>query len=463
MTLINEAKFWDREVILKYNISGPRYTSYPTAVQFEDFDPTQTLEIAREHKNSHKPLSLYVHVPFCRHICFYCGCNKVATKDPARADAYIDVLEKEMQMLSPYFSERPVRQLHWGGGTPTFLSVDQIKRLFMTIKKHFSLLADDLGEYSIEIDPRVTSRDQLVLLRELGFNRISLGVQDFNPDTQVAINRLQSYDMVAEMMHIARENGFFSVSFDLIYGLPKQTRESFDRTIEQVIALDPDRIAVYNYAHLPERFLPQRRIDEAELPAPEEKLNILDSCISHLQRAGYVYIGMDHFAKPGDDLVEALNEGTLQRNFQGYSTYGNMDMLGLGVSSISYINQTFVQNYRDLEQYEQVISSGQLASFKGYKLNDDDLIRQKVIQELSCNGRLSFDAIDEQFDIDSRAYFANEIRRLAFLADDGLVTVDADSVKVTKAGRLLLRPICMVFDAYLQKNSASKPRFSKVL
>ncbi|AJQ93595.1 oxygen-independent coproporphyrinogen III oxidase [Gynuella sunshinyii] len=463
MTVTNEPKIWDREVILKYNISGPRYTSYPTAVQFEDFDPTRTLEIAQKHKNSHKSLSLYVHVPFCRHICFYCGCNKIATKDPARADAYLDILEKEMQMLAPYFSERPVRQLHWGGGTPTFLSVDQIKRLFLIIKKNFSLLADDLGEYSIEIDPRVTSRDQLVLLRELGFNRISLGVQDFNPDTQVAINRLQSYDMVSEMMHIARQNGFFSVSFDLIYGLPKQTRESFDRTIEQVIALNPDRIAVYNYAHLPERFLPQRRINESELPSPEEKLNILDSCIHALQQAGYVYIGMDHFAKPGDDLVEALNEGTLQRNFQGYSTYGNMDMLGLGVSSISYINQTFVQNYRDIEQYEQVISSGKLASFKGYQLNDDDLIRQRVIQELSCNGRLKFDALDEQFDIDSRAYFADEIRRLAFLADDGLVTVDNHAIQVTKAGRLLLRPICMVFDAYLQKSPTNKNRFSKVL
>ncbi|WP_428242540.1 oxygen-independent coproporphyrinogen III oxidase [Gynuella sp.] len=463
MTVINEPKIWDREVILKYNISGPRYTSYPTAVQFEDFDPTRTLEIAQEHKNTHQSMSLYVHVPFCRHICFYCGCNKIATKDPARADAYIDILEKEMQMMAPYFAERPVRQLHWGGGTPTFLSIDQIKRLFLLIKKNFSLLADDLGEYSIEIDPRVTSRDQLVLLRELGFNRISLGVQDFNPDTQVAINRLQSYDMVSEMMHIARQNGFFSVSFDLIYGLPKQTRESFDRTIEQVIALNPDRIAVYNYAHLPERFLPQRRINESELPSPEEKLNILDSCINALQQAGYVYIGMDHFAKPGDDLVDALNEGTLQRNFQGYSTYGNMDMLGLGVSSISYINQTFVQNYRDLGQYEQVISNGNLASFKGYQLNDDDLIRQRVIQELSCNGRLKFDALDEQFDIDSRAYFANEIRRLAFLADDGLVTVDNHAIKVTSAGRLLLRPICMVFDAYLQQSPANKNRFSKVL
>jgi len=461
MTNHYQEAVWDEELILKYNISGPRYTSYPTAIQFQDFKPRDFLKHAQQAVEPHSPLSLYVHVPFCQHICFYCGCNKVATKDVTRANRYLDALEAEMAMLKPYFADRPVKQLHWGGGTPTFIDGDQTKRLMKMLKSNFDLLADDLGEYSIEIDPRVTTPERLTLLRELGFNRISLGVQDFNPETQTAINRLQGFDLVEQTVHAGRNNGFFSISFDLIYGLPLQTVESFGNTIDQVIQLNPDRIAVYNYAHLPERFKPQRRINESQLPDPSEKLAILEHCIRKLQQAGYVYIGMDHFAKPNDALVKAQQTGTLQRNFQGYSTHGDMDLLGLGVSSISYIDNCFIQNHRDINDYENQVLAGEPATFKGYTLDQDDLIRQRVIKDLSCNGRLEFDVLDDYFDMDSRAYFRDELLRLASLEDDGLVRISDKAVRVTNQGRLLLRPICMVFDAYLQQTQGV--RYSKVM
>lgn len=461
MTNHYQQAVWNEELILKYNVSGPRYTSYPTALQFREFSADDFLKHAQQTVDPHAPLSLYVHVPFCQHVCFYCGCNKVATKNVDRADRYLDALEAEMKLVSHYFSGRPVKQLHWGGGTPTFLSDQQTLRLWKLLKTHFSLLADDIGEYSIEIDPRVTSPQRLNLLRELGFNRISLGVQDFNPETQAAINRLQSVDLVEQTVKAGRDNGFFSISFDLIYGLPLQTVESFDKTLDEVIALDPDRIAVYNYAHLPERFKPQRRINVEELPRPGDKLSILEHCIRKLQQAGYVYIGMDHFAKPDDDLVKAQQDGTLQRNFQGYSTHGDIDLLGMGVSSISYIEDCFIQNDTNLDSYEEKVLSGQLASSKGYVLSDDDKIRQRVIKDLSCNGRVIFDQLDDQFDIDSRGYFHDEIRRLDSLARDGLVRLTDRSIEVTPQGRLLLRPVCMVFDAYLKDSSGQQ--YSKVV
>ncbi len=461
---IQEA-IWDQDLILKYNVTGPRYTSYPTAVQFEDCSAEDFMahitESARQSKAT-APLSLYVHVPFCQHVCFYCGCNKIATKDQSRADQYLNALEEEMKTLAPYFRGRPVQQLHWGGGTPTFLSGEQTKRLIKMLRQNFDILADDLGEYSIEIDPRVTTPDRLMLLRELGFNRISLGVQDFNEPTQIAINRTQSYELVEESVTAAKEYGFFSISFDLIYGLPHQTQESFDQTLDRVIELNPDRIAVYNYAHLPERFMPQRRINESDLPSPSEKLDILGHAISKLQKAGYVYIGMDHFAKPDDDLVKAQEEGTLQRNFQGYSTNGDTDLLGLGVSSISHISNAFLQNFRELDKYEEAALNGVPSTFKGYSLNNDDIVRQQVIKDLSCNGWVDYEKLDEQFDIDSRAYFSHELVRLASLEEDGLVKLEENGIKVTMQGRLLLRPICMVFDAYLQRD-AHKASFSKVV
>lgn len=461
---IQEA-IWDQDLILKYNVTGPRYTSYPTAVQFEDCNAEDFLQHVSEHEKSTKrtnPMSIYVHVPFCQHVCFYCGCNKIATKDVTRADQYLDAVEQEVKTLSKYFKGRPVNQLHWGGGTPTFLNGEQTKRLVKILRQNFDMLADDLGEYSIEIDPRVTTKERLELLRELGFNRISLGVQDFNEPTQIAINRQQSFELVENAVKAARENGFFSISFDLIYGLPFQSVESFNRTLDRVIELNPERIAVYNYAHLPERFKPQRRINEAELPAPSEKLDILGGCIKKLQDAGYVYIGMDHFAKPDDALVQAQKEGSLQRNFQGYSTHGDTDLLGIGVSSISYIGNAFLQNYRELDKYEEAAGSGNPATFKGYSLNEDDLIRQYVIKNLSCNGGVQFDQLDGQFDIDSRAYFSHELAQLASLEEDGLVKVTDDRIEVTMQGRLLLRPICMVFDAYLARD-AHKASYSKVV
>lgn len=453
---------WDPDLISRYNISGPRYTSYPTAVQFHELSQPDFEKAITSCPDHNGLLSLYVHIPFCARLCYYCACNKVTTKDKRKAAKYIECLEKEIKHYAPYFKDRQVKQLHWGGGTPTFLSVEQMYKLSTILKDNFNLVNDDSGEYSIEIDPREADRSVITELRQIGFNRISIGVQDFNPQVQAAVNRVQSEQQVLEVLETAREQHYHSVSFDLIYGLPYQTIDSFAETLEKVIEMSPDRLAVFNYAHLPQRFTPQRRIDPLALPSAKQKLDILHYTIEHLIDAGYVYIGMDHFAKPDDELAIAQRNGELQRNFQGYSTNGHSDLLGLGASSISYINRCYSQNHKDLSTYQDAITRGDLAVEKGYQLNLDDRVRQKVILALSCQFVVDGDLIAAQYGIEFDKYFAEELARLKPMEEDGLVEVHGNKIHVKPVGRLLVRPICMVFDNYLHPHS-QQSRFSKVI
>ena len=455
---------FDLELIAKYDQSGPRYTSYPTAVQFHDgFDEAEYRRVARESNASGSPLSLYFHIPFCDTVCFYCACNKVATKDRSMAADYLARVYEELRMQSELFdSSRVVTQLHWGGGTPTFISHDEMRELVGKTRQYFNLLDDDSGEYSIEIDPREAKGDTIRLLRELGFNRMSLGVQDFEPKVQQAVNRLQSKEETLGVLQAARDEGFRSVSIDLIYGLPLQTLETFSSTLDQILDVDPDRLSVFNYAHLPERFKPQRRIDEEELPPPQEKLDILQMTIEKLSGAGYVYVGMDHFAKPDDELVLAQENGTLYRNFQGYSTHADCDLIGLGATSIGMVGPSYAQNMRSLDEYYQRIDSGQLAVFRGVELTRDDLIRRDVITRLICHYTLSITDVEKTWSLDFKTYFADELARLGGMQADGLLTVGADSIDVLPRGRLLIRNICMQFDVYLG-SKASQGSFSKVI
>ena len=453
---------WDDALIRKYDITAPRYTSYPTAVQFQPLQPLQVEHHLQTLRTDYSPLSLYVHIPFCQHICFYCACNKIATKDRQRADRYIDMLEREMVLHARNFGHRQIRQLHFGGGTPTFLSLRQMTRLLDLISIYFDWdPTANSGEFSIELDPRETSDDMLHLLSARGFNRVSFGIQDFDAQTQIAINRVQAFDLVAQKVAKARELGFRSVSFDLICGLPHQSAASFQDTWAKTLTLNPDRISLYNYAHLPERFKPQRRIDPASVPSAEEKLRIIRTSIERLQQAGYRYIGMDHFAKPEDELAIALETGSLQRNFQGYSTMAEIDMLALGVSAISQLNGVYSQNHHEIDRYEALLDSYQLAIKRGIFLNEDDKIRQWVIGQLACQGKLSLATVSNRFNINAADYFAAQWQSLRQLANDGLIILEADTITVTPLGRLLLRPILLTFDAYF--NAETAERFSKVL
>jgi oxygen-independent coproporphyrinogen-3 oxidase len=455
---------FDLELIAKYDQSGPRYTSYPTAVQFhEGFNEDEYKRVARESNESSNPLSLYFHIPFCDTVCFYCACNKVATKDRSMAGGYLARIYEELRMQSELFdASRVVTQLHWGGGTPTFISHDEMRDLMAQTRKAFTLLDDDTGEYSIEIDPREAQGDSVKLLRELGFNRMSLGVQDFDQRVQKAVNRIQSKDETLTVLQSARDEGFRSISIDLIYGLPLQSLESFSSTLDQILEVDPDRLSVFNYAHLPERFKPQRRINEEELPRPQEKLDILQMTIDKLSSAGYVYVGMDHFAKPNDELVLAQEDGTLYRNFQGYSTHADCDLIGLGATSIGMVGPSYGQNVRSLDEYYQRIDSGRLAVFRGVELNRDDLLRRDVITRLICHFSLPVAEVEQRWDISFKEYFANEIASLQGMAADGLLTIDDREIKVLPKGRLLIRNICMQFDAYLSSKQ-SQGSFSKVI
>lgn len=453
---------WDDALIRKYDINAPRYTSYPTAVQFQSLQPIEVSAHLEKQKEKQGPLSLYIHVPFCQHICFYCACNKIATKDKSRADQYLDMLEREMVLHARNFGHRPITQLHLGGGTPTFLTIAQMSRLLDLVGIYYDWdPTRHQGEYSIELDPRETTDEMLQLLRFRGFNRVSFGVQDFDEQTQIAINRIQSFELVQQKVEKARALGIQSINFDLICGLPHQSSESFARTWEKTLSLDPDRISLYNYAHLPERFKPQRRIDSASVPVADEKLRIIRDSIELLQKSGYLYIGMDHFAKPTDELAIALEEGTLQRNFQGYSTMSETDMLALGVSSISQIDGVYMQNHHELEPYEGLLDECELAIKRGIFLNEDDKIRQWVIGQLACQGTLSLDNVSERFGIDAKQYFESEWHRLADLEKDNLVALSENRVTVLPLGRLLLRPILLTFDAYF--NAEMSKRFSKVL
>jgi len=453
------------DLIKRYDKAGPRYTSYPTANLFNDSFLPDDYRAAADRSNKEanpKPLSLYFHIPFCDTVCFYCACNKIVTKRRDRATPYLDHLYREIEMQGDlYDKSRPVDQLHWGGGTPTFLSHDQMRTLMEKTGQHFSLMNDDKGEYSIEIDPREVTADGVHFLRDIGFNRLSLGVQDFDAKVQKAVNRIQSEEITFAAINAAREAKFKSVSVDLIYGLPFQTVESFLATLDKIMQVDPDRLSVFNYAHLPTLFMPQRRINEGDLPSAAEKLEILQSVIQYLTEKGYVYVGMDHFAKPDDELVIAQDKGRLYRNFQGYSTHADCDMVAMGVTAISQINNIYSQNVRDEDSYYQMIDEDKLPLMRGLILTDDDLLRRDLISQLICNFRLDMDQFMAKHNIDFADYFKKELSQLRTMQDDGLLQTDDKTITILPPGRLLIRNICMTFDAYLKDNQ--KNRFSKVI
>jgi oxygen-independent coproporphyrinogen-3 oxidase len=420
------------------------------------------LHALRESRKASRPLSLYVHLPFCANICYYCACNKVITKDRGRAQAYLQRLEHEIQMLACHLAPgQVVEQLHLGGGTPTFLSHDELRRLMAQLRLHFNLLDDDSGDYGIEIDPREADWSTMGLLRELGFNRVSLGVQDLDPTVQRAINRMQSLEETRAIVEAARTLQFRSVNIDLIYGLPTQNPQTFSHTVDKVIDLQPDRLSVFNYAHLPERFMPQRRIDVADLPDAESKLLMLERTVEQLGNAGYRYIGMDHFALPDDELATAQEDLTLQRNFQGYTTHGHCDLIGLGVSAISQVGELYSQNSSDLNEYLRLLDSDQPATRRGLICNDDDRIRRAIIQQLICHFTLDFGEIEKTFCIDFRDYFSEAWPQLLGMASDGLITLSETGIEVRPAGRLLVRAVCMVFDTYLTRQN--RQQFSQVI
>jgi len=461
---MQQSTIFDIDLIRRYDKAGPRYTSYPTAVQFHNgFDEAAYREHAQNSNLTPlKPLSLYVHVPFCDTVCFFCACNKIATKNRQLAIPYLATLQQEIAMQGALFNrERPVTQLHWGGGTPTFLSHAQMRELIQTIKTHFQMLNDDSGEYSIEIDPRETQSDTVAFLRELGFNRMSLGVQDFEPKVQKAVNRIQSEKQTFAVLEAARREGFKSISIDLIYGLPHQNADTFSKTLDKILAVKPNRFSIFNYAHLPTIFKPQRRINETELPAPSEKLAILQNTIHQLTDAGYIFIGMDHFALPDDELTIAQRNGTLYRNFQGYSTHADCDLIGLGPTSIGKVGDSYSQNVKTLDEYSAQIEGGHIPVFRGIALNADDKLRRAVITKLICHFTLDIPTIEEEYLIDFKEYFSKEWEELGMMQEDGLLTLDDQHIDILPAGRLLVRNICMTFDAYLRKNK--EQRFSKVI
>jgi oxygen-independent coproporphyrinogen III oxidase len=465
---------FDASTIERLSTSGPRYTSYPTADRFtSDFRYGDFLEALASVKmrGPRGPLSLYVHIPFCDTVCYYCGCNKIVTRDRTKAAVYLSYLKQEIEMQGKLFAGmHQVDQLHFGGGTPTYLNDRQMEDLMAHLHRHFAFAPDSAGEYSIEIDPRTVSPERVQSLRRQGFNRVSLGVQDFDPEVQKAVNRIQPEEETLAVMQAARNAGFRSISIDLIYGLPKQTLDTMKQTIAKVIAASPDRISLYNYAHMPHLFKPQRRISEEDLPAPNVKLDMLAMCISHLTQAGYVYIGMDHFAKPDDDLAVAQRQGRLHRNFQGYSTHADADLVALGVSAISSVGNTYSQNEKTLDAYYEQLELGRLPVARGIRLTTDDLLRRHVIQQLMCNFELAVASLEQAYPIRFDQYFAKELAQLKALEDDGLVTYDGAWLSVTLKGRLLIRNICMVFDRYLalprptQETGAAQPlRFSRTI
>ena len=450
------------DLLAKYDQPVPRYTSYPTAPHFHAGIDAAAYGSWLEGLDPALPLSLYFHIPFCNTVCYYCACNKVVTKDRARAAAYLARLHREIALQGALFDAgRPVDQLHWGGGTPTFISHDEMRELMSVTRRHFNLRDDDGGEYSIEIDPREADAATVAVLRELGFNRMSLGVQDFEPKVQKAVNRVQSEAETLAVMDAARTEGFNSISVDLIYGLPFQDPSSFARTLDTVVAAAPDRISVFNYAHLPERFKPQRRIAAADLPPAEQKLAILAQTIAQLNAAGYVYIGMDHFAKPQDELARAQREGTLYRNFQGYSTHAECDLVGLGVTAIGNVGEAYAQNVRTLDEYYARLDAGRLAVFRGVELNADDRLRSAVINDLICHFSLDIPAIETRFGLRFAEHFAPELGALRAMEADGLLRLEPERIQVLPAGQLLIRSICMVFDAYLR--GQREARFSRVI
>ncbi len=455
---------FDADLIRKYDQFGPRYTSYPTADRFHDgFGPADYVNalVTRNHERPDDPLSVYVHIPFCNTLCFYCGCNKVITKDHGRSAKYIRYLAREIGIVSALLEgPRPVVQLHLGGGTPTFLARDEMADLMAHLRRGFAIRPD--AEISIEVDPRKVDAGTVAFLAGLGFNRISVGVQDFDPDVQKAVNRVQSEAETRVVIDAARANGFVSINTDLIYGLPRQTLPGFSATLDKVIDASPDRIALYNYAHLPHLFKPQRRILDAELPSPETKLAILALAIEKLGAAGYVYIGMDHFARPDDELARAQAEGRLHRNFQGYTTRPECDLVAFGISAIGKVGRTYAANVKTLDDYYDRLDRAMLPVKRGYQLTDDDLVRRDAIARLMCDFALAPRAFGERHGIRFEEYFAPELAALAPLAADGLVEIAPDAIRVTPRGRLLVRSAAMLFDRHLRE-VAERAKYSKVI
>jgi len=452
------------ELLRCFDVPGPRYTSYPTADRFveafTEHDYTQALGQRRAGSMA-LPLSLYVHIPFCESVCYYCACNKVITRHHDRAAQYLRYLTREVELQVAHFGAgQGVSQLHLGGGTPTFLSDAELEDLMSMLRRHFTLAPG--GEYSIEVDPRTVTEERLRTLARLGFNRLSFGVQDFDPAVQKAVHRVQPAEQVFALVEAARRIGFESINVDLIYGLPLQTPESFARTLAQVNALRPDRIALYAYAHLPSRFKPQRRIVAAELPSPGDKLSMLSASLDALLGEGYVYVGMDHFALPNDALAVAKRQGRLHRNFQGYSTQPDCDLIGLGVSAIGRIGATYSQNAKTLAEYGDLLDQGRLPIVRGLALTRDDLLRRAVIMSLMCQGEVQFESIELGHLIDFRRYFERELAMLQAMAEEGLVTINSTGIEVTEAGWFLVRAIAMVFDKHLQVDQ-DRARFSRII
>jgi len=456
---------FDQLLIERYGGEGPRYTSYPTAVQFnQDFTGQHLLAAIDESNCLPIPadLSVYVHVPFCSSPCFYCGCNRVITRDQAAGDRFLDALDREMALLAPRFDpDRKVRQIHLGGGTPTFLDNDQLGRLTKLLRGRFALASE--VEMGLEIDPRTIAPEAMEHLRALGYNRLSIGIQDFDPDVQRAVNRVHDFEQVASLHRAARATGFASISFDLIYGLPEQSTAGFQRTIEAVLELAPDRLSLFNYAHLPHLFKAQRRIDELQLPTPATKLAIFRNTLTQLLDAGYDFIGMDHFARPDDSLAQACREKTMTRNFQGYSTLAGLDLISFGPSAISQIGDCFAQNDRGLSGWTAALEQGHPATVRGLKRNTDDQLRAEVITRIMCNRGLVFRDLEQLFELKFRRYFARELEALEPIADDGLIEWTAQGLRVTAQGLLFLRAIARCFDAYLAPAASGKGRFSRIV
>jgi len=455
---------FSEELIRRFDKLGPRYTSYPTADRFNPEFTEQSyiayLEQRTTDASRNPPLSIYVHVPFCESLCYFCACNKIITKEHGRTTEYLRYLAKEMALVAARIGpDRRLAQLHFGGGTPTFLSPAELRELMAMLRSHFNFLPD--AELGIEIDPRTVSDDTMAVLAELGFNRTSFGVQDFDPAVQQAVNRIQPFEMVEKAVTASRKSGFESINADLIYGLPKQSLESFNRTLDRVIELSPERIALYNYAHLPSRFRAQRLIVEADLPSAEARLQIFLMSVRRLLDAGYIYIGLDHFAKPDDELNKARLDKSLHRNFQGYTTRADCDLIGFGVSAIGKVGHSYSQSVRTVKAYYEYLDADQLPIEKGFALTDDDVLRRQVIMALMCSGPVDFAAINETHGIDFNSYFAHELSQLQQYEDAELIKVDAHSIQVTPKGRMFVRAVAMVFDKYLGQPTTSK--FSKLI
>ncbi|HYW58042.1 MAG TPA: oxygen-independent coproporphyrinogen III oxidase [Polaromonas sp.] len=454
------------DLLRQFDLSGPRYTSYPTADRFVDaFGADEYVQALKQRRagvaSMATPLSLYVHIPFCESLCYYCACNKIITKHHDRAQPYLRYLELEVDLHTAHLGKgQVVSQLHLGGGTPTFLSDDELRSLMAMLRRSFTLAPG--GEYSIEVDPRTVTPARLAVLAELGFNRLSFGVQDFDPAVQKAVHRVQATEQVFSLVEAARQLDFESINVDLIYGLPRQTPESFERTLAQVTHLRPDRVALYAYAHLPERFKPQRRIVSADLPTASDRTAMLAQSLVAFEKADYVYVGMDHFALPDDALAIAKRQGRLHRNFQGYSTQPDCDLIALGVSAIGRVGPSYSQNAKTLEDYYDHLDQGRLPVIRGMALTRDDLVRRTVIMALMCQGQLQFESVELAYLIDFSSYFAAELQALEVLAGQGLVAVSDSGIEVTEQGWFFVRAVAMVFDRYLQADR-NRARFSKII